>query len=92
MERRHKMCKRYWSVKYRSPEGTCRQYIMEKHYMVVVGLTVEDLSNMNLKCVKYRSRSPGQGTCQASTMRWSTMQGLGVVGDIEYQRKMCQSH
>ena len=35
--------------------------------MVVVGL--EELSNINVKCVKYRSRSPGQGTCQASAMR-----------------------
>ena len=38
--------------------------------MVVVGLIVEELlSNINVKCVKYRSRSPGQGTCQASAMR-----------------------
>ena len=50
--------------------------------MVVVGLIVEELSNINVKCVKYRSRSPGQGTCQASGMRWSTMQGLVVVGLI----------
>ena len=34
--------------------------------MVVVGLIVEELSNIN---VKYRSRSLGQGTCQASAMR-----------------------
>ena len=26
--------------------------------MVVVGLIVEELSNINVKCVKYRSRSP----------------------------------
>ena len=37
--------------------------------MVVVGLIVEALSNMNVKCVKYRLRSPGQGTCQASAIR-----------------------
>ena len=37
--------------------------------MVVVGLTVEKLSNINVKWVKYRSRSPGQGTCQANAMR-----------------------
>ena len=49
--------------------------------MVVVGLIVEELSNINVKCVKYRSRSPGQGTCQASAMR-CTMQGLVVVGLI----------
>ena len=48
--------------------------------MVVVGLIVEELSNINVKCVKYRSRSPGQGTCQASAMEWNTMQGLVVVG------------
>ena len=37
--------------------------------MVVVGLIVEALSKINVKCVKYRSRSPGQGTSQASAMR-----------------------
>ena len=36
--------------------------------MVVVGLIVEELSNINIKCVKYRSRSLGQGTCQARAM------------------------
>ena len=41
--------------------------------MVVVGLIVEELSNINVKCVKYRSRSLGQGTCQA---------GLGKTGKI----------
>ena len=30
--------------------------------MVVVGLITEELSNIKVKCVKYRSRSPGQGT------------------------------
>ena len=29
---------------------------------------VEELSNINVKCVKYRSRSLGQGTCQARAM------------------------
>ena len=29
--------------------------------MVVVGLIVEEISNINIKCVKYRSKSPGQG-------------------------------
>ena len=52
------------------------------HDMVIVGLIVEELLNINAKCVKYRSRSPGQGTCQASAMRWSTMQGLVVEGLI----------
>ena len=30
--------------------------------IVVVGLIVEELSNINIKYVKYRSRSLGQGT------------------------------
>ena len=30
----------------------------------------------------YRSRSPGQGICQVSTLRRSTLQGLVVVGLI----------
>ena len=29
---------------------------------------------------KYRSRSPGLGICQVSTLRRSTLQGLMVVG------------
>ena len=37
--------------------------------ILVVGLIIEELLNINVKCVKYRSRSLGQGTCQASTMR-----------------------
>ena len=37
--------------------------------MVVVGLIVEELSKINIKCVQYGSRSMGQGTCQASAMR-----------------------
>ena len=37
--------------------------------MVVVGLIVEELSNISIKCVKCTSKSLGQGTCQASTMR-----------------------
>ena len=37
--------------------------------MVVVGLMFEELSNINVKCAKYRSRSPGQGTCQGRAMR-----------------------
>ena len=31
---------------------------------------------------KYRSKSPGQDTCQVSTLRRSTLQGLMVVGLI----------
>ena len=36
--------------------------------MVVVGLIVEELSNINVKFFKYRSRSLGHGTCQARAM------------------------
>ena len=43
IERRHKMCRRHWSA-------------------------------------KYRSRSPGQDTCQVSTSRRSAMQGLVARG------------
>ena len=32
--------------------------------------------------VKYRSRSPGQGTCGVRTLRRSTTQGLMIVGLI----------
>ena len=52
---------------------------------MVVGLIVEEISNVDAKYVKvtgaqiYRSRSPGQGTCQVCTSRRSTMQGLVVV-------------
>ena len=37
--------------------------------MVVEGFIVEELSNINVKCVKYRSRSLGQGTYQTSALR-----------------------
>ena len=44
--------------------------------LVVVGLIFEKILNINVKCVsqwsaKYRSRSPGQGTCQISSSRRS---------------------
>ena len=34
---------------------------------------------------KYRSRSPGQGICQVSTLRRSTLQGSMVVGLIDVE-------
>ena len=37
--------------------------------MVVAGIIIDETSKINVKCVNYRSRSPGQGTCQASTIR-----------------------
>ena len=56
--------------------------------LMVVGLIVEKLLNVDIKCVKgnwsakYRSRSPGQGTCQVSTVSTyrSTMKGLVTRG------------
>ena len=47
--------------------------------LVVAGLIFEEILNINVKCVKgtgvqkYRSRSPGQGTCEVSTSRRSTI-------------------
>ena len=89
-------------MKYRSRslgQGTCQISTSRRSTMqgmVVVGLIIEELSNINVKCIQYRSRSMGQGTCQVSTMRWSTMQGLVVVshiwGDIEHKLKICQRH
>ena len=54
--------------------------------LMVVGLIVEEILNIDIKCVKgtgaqkYRSRSPGQDTCRVSTSRRSTMQGLVARG------------
>ena len=72
----------------RSPgQGICRVSTLRRSTLqglMVVGLIVEEISNVDAKCVshwsaKYRSRSPGQGTCRVSTSRRSTMQGLVVV-------------
>ena len=64
------------------------QYIKKKDYMVVEGLTVDDIymEGRHKRCksqwsTKYRLRSPSQGTCGVCTLR-STMQGLMVVGLI----------
>ena len=54
--------------------------------LVVVVLIVEEILNVDVKCVKshwsakYRSRSPGQDTFRVSTSRRSTMQGLVARG------------
>ena len=53
--------------------------------LMVVGLIVEEILNVDVTCKrhwssKYRSRSPGQDTCQVSTYRRSTMQGLVARG------------
>ena len=65
------------------------QYIKKKRYacLVVVGLIVEEITNVDVKCgshwsTKYRSKSLDQGTCKVSTLRMSTRQGLVVVGLI----------
>ena len=46
--------------------------------LVVVGFIVEEILNVDVKCAKYRSRSPGQDTCPVSTSRRRNMQGLVV--------------
>ena len=53
--------------------------------LMVVGLTVEEILNVDKMCkrhwsAKYRSRSPGQDTCRVSTSRRSTMQSLVARG------------
>ena len=69
--------------------------------LVARGLTLEEIWNIDVNYVKVTAaniqvRSPGQGICQVSTLRRSTLQGLMVVGlivgDIERRRKICQSH
>ena len=52
--------------------------------LVARGLTLEEIWNIDVNSLqpKYRSRSPGQGICQVSTLRRSTLQGLIVVGLI----------
>ena len=74
--------------------------------MVVVGLIVEEISNVDKKCVrhwsvKYRSRYLPQNIRQSqvigrvSTSRRSTMQGLVVVGlivEISNVDVKCVSH
>ena len=55
--------------------------------LVARDLTLEEIWNVDVNMSKslqpkYRSRSPGQGICQVSTLRRSTLQGLMVVGLI----------
>ena len=52
---------------------------------MVVGLIVEEISNVDAKCVKVtgvQHIGQGQGTCRVSTSRRNTMQDLVVVGLI----------
>ena len=58
-----------------------------KHGLVVIGLIFEDIQHQRKMfqsywSAKYRSRSPGQGTCRVSTSRRSTIQGLVAKGLI----------
>ena len=53
--------------------------------LVVVGPIVEEILNVDVKCVKgtgaqHRSRSLGQDTCRVSASRRSTMQGFVTRG------------
>ena len=73
-------------VKYRS-RYLPSQYNEVKHGLVVIGLIFEDIKHQRKMfqsywSAKYRSRSPGQGTCQVSTSRRSTIQGLVAEGLI----------
>ena len=58
MERRRKMCKSHWRGKYRlmsSGLGTCSVRTLKRNAMqglVVVGLIVEEISDVDVKCVK----------------------------------------
>ena len=68
MEGRHKRCKSQWSAKYRSRSpspGTCGVHTLRKstmHGLVVVGLIVEEILNVDVKCVKgTRAQNIGQG-------------------------------
>ena len=68
----------------------CRQGIEKKHYAMFgrcKPYTWGDIKRRRKMCqihcsAKYRSRSPGQGTCRVNTSRKSTMQGLMVLGHI----------
>ena len=90
MEGRHKRCKSQWSSKYRSrspSQGTCGVRTLRRstvQVLVVVGLIVEEILNVDVKCVKCTgAQNTGQGhwvKIPASTSRRSTMQGLVARG------------
>ena len=91
MEAHNKRCKSQWSAKYRSrspSQGTCGVCTLRRSTMqglVIVGLIVEEILNVDVKCLKCTggaqnmSKSPGQDTCRVSTSR-STMPGLVARG------------
>ena len=68
MEGRRKRCKSQWSAKYRSrspSEGTCRVCTLRRSTMqglMVVGRTVKEILNVDVKCVKGTgAQNIGQG-------------------------------
>ena len=68
MEGRRKRCKSQWSAKYRSrspSEGTCRVCTLRRSTtqgLMVVGLTVKEILNVDVKCVKGTgAQNIGQG-------------------------------
>ena len=68
MEGRYKRCKSQWSAKYRSrspSQGTCGVRTLRRSTMqglVVVGLIVEEILNVDVKCVKCTgAQNIGQG-------------------------------
>ena len=58
MEGRCKKCKSQWSAKYRSrspSQGTCGVHTLRRstiQSLVVIGLIVEEILNVDVKCVK----------------------------------------
>ena len=55
--------------------------------LVVVGLIVEKIWNVKINCqshwsMKYRSRSPGQCTCQVRRSGRCVMQGMMAVAEL----------
>ena len=68
MEGRRKMCKSQWSAKYRSrspSQGTCGVHTLRRSTMqglMGVGLIVEEIVTVDLKCVKGTgAQNIGQG-------------------------------
>ena len=91
MEGRRKRCKSQWSAKYRSrspSQGTCGVSTLRRSTtrgLMVVGLIVEEILNVDVKCVEgIGAQTIGQGhrvkICAVSTSRRSTMQGLVARG------------
>ena len=82
MECWSKMCKSHWSVKYwsKSPgQGTCKVSTSRRKTMqdmVVVGLIVEELSIINVKCQGYHVTRPRK-VLEPPLPAWGCLVGLG---------------